>query len=199
MKRILLLLSAFLVAGAFALHAQEPYYGIKSGHLKYENQTSGGLQYNEVWFDDYGMLRKQHDQIMMEGMGNYNTEVLFRDGCVYTSAWFDNDNSNEASMTEGLPDLNYLHPSDAFIKQSQFKEVGTEEVFGKTCKVYTYKTKSLLRTISNKVWVWEGIILKMETKGALGANNSMMVKEFEENPKLPASTFAIPARVKKVK
>ena len=53
----------------------------------------------------------------------------------------------------------------------------------------------LLRTISNKHWVWEGIILKMETRGALGANNSMMVKEFIENPKLPASTFAIPSKL----
>lgn len=197
MKRILL--SVLLLAGALALHAQNPYYGIKSGHLKYETQTSGGIQYNEVWFDNYGLLRKQHDQIKMEGMGNYHTEVLFRDGNVYTSSWFDNENKNEAAMSEGLPDLNYLHPSEKFIKQSQFKEVGTEVVFGKTCKVYTYKTKSLLRTITNKVWVWEGIVLKMETKGALGADNSMMVKSFEQNPKLPASTFAIPAKVKKVK
>ena len=35
----------------------------------------------------------------------------------------------------------------------------------------------------------------METKGALGANNSMMVKEFIQNPKIPASTFAIPEKV----
>ena len=71
MKRILLLLSVLLVAGASALHAQNPFYGIKSGHLKYETQTSGGIQYNEVWFDDYGLLRKQHDQIKMESMGIY--------------------------------------------------------------------------------------------------------------------------------
>ena len=199
MKRFLLILSALLLAGAFSLQAQDNFFGIKSGHLKYETQTSGGLQYNEVWFDDYGRLRNQHDQIMMEGMGNYNTEVIFRDGNVYTSAWFDNERDNTAAMTEGLPGLNYLNPSEEFIKQSQFKKVGTEEIFGKTCDVYTYKTKSLLRTISNKVWVWEGIILKMETKGALGANNSMMVTEFEENPTIPADTFAIPEKVKKVK
>ena len=196
MKRFLLILSALLLAGVFSLQAQDNFFGIKSGHLKYETQTSGGLQYNEVWFDDYGRLRNQHDQIMMEGMGNYNTEVIFRDGNVYTSAWFDDERDNEAAMTEGLPGLNYLNPSEEFIKQSQFKKVGTEEIFGKTCDVYTYKTKSLLRTISNKVWVWEGIILKMETKGALGANNSMMVTEFVQNPKLPASTFALPKVIK---
>ena len=199
MNRVLLLISALVIAGSISLQAQNPYYGIKSGHLKYETQTSGGIQYNEVWFDDYGLLRKQHDQIMMEGMGNYHTEILFCGGNVYSSTWLDNEKSDEAAMTEGLPDLNYLHPSDEFIKQTQFKEVGTEEVFGKTCKVYTYKTKSLLRSVSNKVWVWEGIILKMETKGAFGANNSMMVKEFEESPKLSPGTFAIPAKVKKIK
>ena len=68
MKKILLI-AAGLLLGAMALSAQNAVYGIKSGHLKYETQTSGGVQYNEVWFDDYGQLRKQHDQIMMEGMG----------------------------------------------------------------------------------------------------------------------------------
>lgn len=191
----LLLAAAGLVLGAVALFAQDATYGIKSGHLKYETQTSGGIQYNEVWFDDYGRLRKQHDQIMMESMGNYHTEVLLRDNKVYTMAWFDDDKDQSAKMTEGTPGLNFLNLSDEFIKQTKLQDLGEEEVFGKTCKVYTYKTKSLLRTITNTVWVWEGIILKMETKGALGANNSMMVKEFIQNPKIPASTFAIPEKV----
>lgn len=194
MKKFLLLVAALLI-GAVALSAQS-VYGIKSGHLKYETQTSGGLQYNEVWFDDYGKLRKQHDQIQMEGMGNYHTEILIRDGKVYTNAWFDDDKKDEAKMTEGIPDLNYEEPSEEFIKKNQYKELGTEEVFGKTCKVCTYKTKSLLRTVTYKVWTWKGVILKMETKGALGANNSMMVTEFVQNPKLPASTFALPKVIK---
>ena len=197
MKRTLLLLSALFLA--VALNAQDARYGIKSGHLKYENQTSGGLQYNEVWFDDYGRMQIQHDQIMMEGMGNYHTEVLLRDNKVYTSAWFDDERTNEAGMTEGFPDLNYLNPSEQFKKDTQFKEVGKEEVFGKPCTIYTYKQKELLRTVSYKVWVWEGIILKMETKGILGANNSQMVTLLEENIPIPASTFAVPEKVKEIK
>ena len=110
MKKFLLLVAALLI-GAVALSAQS-VYGIKSGHLKYETQTSGGLQYNEVWFDDYGKLRTQHDQIQMEGMGNYHTEILIRDGKVYTNAWFDEDKKDEAKMTEGTPDLNYEEPSE---------------------------------------------------------------------------------------
>ena len=197
MKRTLLLLSALFLA--VALNAQDARYGIKSGHLKYETQTSGGLQYNEVWFDDYGRMQIQHDQIMMEGMGNYHTEVLLRDNKVYTSAWFDDERTNEAGMTEGFPDLNYLNPSEQFKKDTQFKEVGKEEVFGKPCTIYTYKQKELLRTVNIKVWVWEGIILKMETKGILGANNSQMVTLLEENIPIPASTFAVPEKVKEIK
>lgn len=198
MKKFMLI-AAGLLLGAVALCAQDKLYGIKSGHLKYETQTSGGIQYNELWFDDYGRTRKQHDQTMMEGMGNYHTEILMRDNKIYSNAWFDDEKKDEAGMTEGTPDLNFLNPSEAFVKDTQFKELGTEEVFGKTCKVYTYKTKSLLRTITNTVWVWEGIILKMETKGILGANNSQMVTLFEENPKIPASTFAIPSKVTELK
>ena len=190
------LAAACLILGMAALHAQSSTYGIKSGHLKYETRTSGGMQYNEVWFDDYGKTRKQYDQIMMEGMGNYQTEVLMRDGKVYTNAWIDDAKKDEAKMTESGPGLNLLDPDEAYLKANKIEKLGTEDVFGRTCTVYSYKTKSLLRTISNKVWIWQGIILKMETRGALGANNDMMVTLFEENIKIPASTFNIPETVK---
>lgn len=190
------LAAACLILGMAALHAQSSTYGIKSGHLKYETRTSGGMQYNEVWFDDYGKTRKQYDQIMMEGMGNYQTEVLMRDGKVYTNAWIDDAKKDEAKMTESGPGLNLLDPDEAYLKANKIEKLGTEDVFGRTCTVYSYKTKSLLRTISNKVWVWQGIILKMETRGALGANNDMMVTLFEENINIPASTFKIPETVK---
>ena len=188
---------AILLTGTAAVHAQSSTFGIKSGHLKYETQTSGGIQYNELWFDDYGKLRKQHDQIQMEGMGNYHTEVLFRDGKSYTNAWLDDEKKDEAKETDaGSGGLNLVDPDDAYLKEKKIEKLGTEEVFGKTCTIYSFKTKSLLRTISNKIWVWQGITLKMETKGALGANNLMVVTAFEENVSIPASTFDLPAIVK---
>lgn len=196
MKKVLLFLTCLLL-GAVALNAQCIKHGIKSGHLKYETKTSGGMQYNELWFDDYGATRKQIDQTPMEGMGVYKTEVLIRDGKSYVNAWFDDDKKDEAKMTE-FPGsgLNLLDPDPAYLKENKISMLGTEEVFGKTCTIYSFKTKSLLRTISNKVWVWQGITLKMETRGALGANNDQIVTEFTENPKIPASTFALPKVIK---
>jgi len=191
MKKILLLVAALMFC-AVALHAQGTKFGIKSGHLKYETKTSGGMQYNELWFDDYGKLRKQYDQTPMEGMGLYQTEVLLRDGKSYTNAWFDKEKKDEAKMTESGEGLNLLDPTDAYLKENKVEKLGTEEVFGKTCTIYTFKVKSVLRTVTYKVWVWQGITLKMETKGALGANNSQIVTLFEENVKIPASTFALP-------
>ena len=191
MKKILLLVAALMFC-AVALHAQGTKFGIKSGHLKYETKTSGGMQYNELWFDDYGKLRKQYDQTPMEGMGLYQTEVLLRDGKSYTNAWFDKEKKDEAKMNESGEGLNLLDPTDAYLKENKVEKLGTEEVFGKTCTIYTFKVKSVLRTVTYKVWVWQGITLKMETKGALGANNSQIVTLFEENVKIPASTFALP-------
>ena len=191
MKKILLLAAALMFC-AVALHAQGTEFGIKSGHLKYETKTSGGMQYNELWFDDYGKLRKQYDKTPMEGMGLYQTEVLLRDGKSYTNAWFDDAKKDEAKMTESGEGLNLLDPTDEYLKENKVDKLGTEEVFGKTCTIYTFKVKSVLRTVTYKVWVWQGITLKMETKGALGANNSQIVTLLEENVKVPASTFALP-------
>ena len=191
MKKILLLAAALMFC-AVALHAQGTKFGIKSGHLKYETKTSGGMQYNELWFDDYGKLRKQYDKTPMEGMGLYQTEVLLRDGKTYTNAWFDDAKKDEAKMTESGEGLNLLDPTDEYLKENKVEKLGTEEVFGKTCTIYTFKVKSVLRTVTYKVWTWKGITLKMETKGALGANNSQIVTSIEENVKIPASTFALP-------
>ncbi len=192
MKKILLIAAGLLLASV-ALSAQGALYGIKSGHLKFETQTSGGMQYNELWFDDYGRIRKQHDQTPMEGMGVYNTEIIYRDGKVYTNAWFDNEKKDEAKVTDAGEMPNFLEMDEEFMKKNKIQTLGTEEVFGKTCTIYTYKYKSLLRTITRKDWVWQGIVLKMETKGILGANNLMVVTLFEENVDIPASTFDLPA------
>ena len=195
MKKILLLAAALLFCAA-ALHAQDDMYGIKSGHLKFETQTSGGMQYNELWFDDYGRLRKQHDQTAMEGLGTYHTEILYRDGKMYSNAWFDNEKKDEAKVTDAGELPNFLTMDEEYMKKNKIQVLGTEEVLGRTCTIYTYKYKSMLRTITRKDWVWKGIVLKMETKGALGANNLMVVTEFQENPKIPASTFDLPMVIK---
>ena len=92
--------------------------------------------------------------------------------------------------------LNLLDPDPAYLKENKVTVLGTETVFGKNCTIYTYKVKSMLRTVTYKVWVWQGITLKMETRGALGANNDQIVTEFTENPKIPASTFALPKVIK---
>ena len=196
MKKVSLILTCLLL-GALTLSAQSTKFGIKSGHLKYETKTSGGMQYNELWFDDYGALRKQIDQTPMEGMGIYKTEVLLRDGKSYVNAWFDNERKDEGKMTEmGESGLNLLDPDAAYLKEKKISVLGTETVFGKNCTIYSFKVKSMLRTVTYKVWVWQGITLKMETRGALGANNDQIVTEFTENPKIPASTFALPKVIK---
>ena len=194
MKKILSIAAALLL-GAVALYAQDAIYGIKSGHLKFETQTSGGMQYNEFWFDDYGRIRKQHDQTEMEGLGTYHTEIIYRDGKAYTNAWFDDEKKDEAKVTDLGEYPNFLEMDEEFMKKNKIQILGTEEVLGRTCTIYTYKYKSLLRTITRKDWVWKGIVLKMETKGILGANNLMVVTEIQENVKIPASTFALPAKI----
>jgi len=192
MKKIMLF-AAGLLLGAAALCAQDKFYGIKSGHLKYKTQSSGNPNRREVWFDDYGRYQKQLSQTYRDGLGYFCTETLMRDGKTYTNTWFDDDRKDEAWMAEGTSSINYLNPSDLFVRHTQFKEVGSEEVLGKTCNVYTYRLPGLPTT---KVWVWEGILMREVVQNDAGSlYYDMLVTEFDENPDLPASTFALPTTV----
>ena len=103
---------------------------------------------------------------------------------------------NGRKVTDAGELPNFLTMDEEYMKKNKIQVLGTEEVLGRTCTIYTYKYKSMLRTITRKDWVWKGIVLKMETKGALGANNLMVVTEFQENPKIPASTFDLPTVIK---
>lgn len=196
MKKILLMVAALMMCVA-SLYAQgEKRYGIKSGHIKYETQTGGGVQQNEMWFDDYGRLQKQIDRTDMGEFGMFYTETIIRDGKLYTNAWYNNEKKDEAKMTDGVPGFNYLTLTDQIKKDHKIEESGPETVSGKQCTVYSFTMKQLGRKVSFRQWVWKGIIIKQETKGILGANTTMTIKSFEENVSVPASTFALPKTIK---
>jgi hypothetical protein len=91
----------------------------------------------------------------------------------------------------GGSDINFLNLTDAVKSANKIKEAGKETILGKECTKYTMEAEQMGMTMSQTVWVWNGIALKSLTDGGQFQFGNEAVK-LEENVTIPASTFEIP-------
>jgi len=179
---ILLLATAAGVATAQDGHR----YGIKSGILTQKSEMGE----TTVYFDNYGALEAQ--KMKMNFMGNeMDMTILRKDGKTYMI------NASEKQVQE-MPDggmggnsINFLNLTDAVKSANKIKEAGKETILGKECTKYTMESSQMGMTMTQTVWVWEGIALKTLTDGGQFTFGNEAVK-LEENVEIPASTFDIP-------
>jgi hypothetical protein len=88
--------------------------------------------------------------------------------------------------------------TDAQMKERGMTEAGTETILGKECKVYevdvdkmTGETGDQQMKVKGKVWVWNGIPMKM----VMGDLMKMETTKLEVMESVPAEKFAVPADV----
>ena len=152
MKRLVILLSALLVASAMML-AKEPSkpYGIKSGTYTTVTELMGQKIESKTYFDDYGNL--QSSKVSFLG-----TEVssILRGGKMYTV-----DHTSK-KVEESLPQesVNYLDLTDEIIAKYKIQKVGNETISGKECVKYTMEIAQNGQTAKCTVSVWRGIPIK---------------------------------------
>ena len=90
---------------------------------------------------------------------------------------------NDGSYARAVP--------DKVKAENKIKEAGKETVLGRECTKYTMESSQMGMTMSQTVWVWNGIVLKSLTDGGQFQFGNTATK-LEENATIPASTFDIP-------
>ncbi len=183
-KKILTL--ALLVATAAGVASAQNRYGVKSGILTQKSEMGE----TTIYFDNYGALEAQ--KMKMNFMGNeMDMTILRKDGKTYMV------NATEKQVQEmpeggmGGNNINFLNLTDAVKSANKIKEAGKETILGKECTKYTLEAEQMGMTMSQTVWVWQGIPFKTLTDGGQFQFGNEAVK-FEENATVPASVFEIP-------
>ena len=175
-----------LLASVAGVASAQNRYGIKSGILTQKSEMGE----TTIYFDNYGALEAQ--KMKMNFMGNeMDMTILRKDGKTYMI------NASEKQVQE-MPDggmggnsINFLNLTDAVKSANKIKEAGKETILGKECTKYTMEASQMGMTMTQTVWVWEGIALKTLTDGGQFTFGNEAVK-LEENVEIPASVFEIP-------
>ncbi len=185
-KKFLTLILLLATAAGVATAQNGQRYGIKSGILTQKSEMGE----TTVYFDNYGALEAQ--KMKMNFMGNeMDMTILRKDGKTYMI------NASEKQVQE-MPDggmggnsINFLNLTDADRAANKIKEAGKETILGKECTKYTMEASQMGMTMTQTVWVWQGIALKTLTDGGQFTFGNEAVK-LEENVEIPASVFEIP-------
>lgn len=178
----LLLCLLLIVVGA---EAQTKKYDIKSGIVTFETAIKAGSMTIPkkviVYFDDYGMKEckdtyegdKLAESFFSDGKSLY--KVIHNDKTAYKSG-------NAYRGTELRFDWNEVSAKDK--KDGTAKKLPDMKVAGKACQAFELRNTTFAG--------WSGITLLTDMKSKGMSSTSKAVK-VEENAKVPAAKFAVPA------
>lgn len=187
---ILLIVAVFLVPPDLA--GQTKKYDIKSGIVTFENSTvMGKIKFTErfiVYFDDYGMKECKEtykDNTLSESFFsdgktlytlNHKDKVAYKQGDAYrgTELRFD---WNEVSQKEKA--------------SGKAKQLSNVTIAGKLCESFEVTSTSGKTVFAG----WKGICLMTDLTTS-GINVIAKAVKVEENAKVPAEKFKIPAGYK---
>lgn len=89
--------------------------------------------------------------------------------------------------------VNFIALDDKTVKKNKIKELGEEEVAGKMCKIYSVRVLMMQQYVTNKYWVYQGIVLKSETQNPMSDEPMVQtVTRLEENAVMPDGIFDVP-------
>jgi hypothetical protein len=199
-------------------------YGIKSGVITMTLEMSAGqmpagaptaMASNGTitqTFDEFGAKESFVNETAMEMMGmkiNTKSQIIIRDGFVYVV----DSEKKQATKSKVLKiddpaKLDFMSKDAEYIKRWNIKKEGTEEVAGKPCDIYSFKTDDIQTAsgvdskgknkmpMEGKCWVWNNIGLKAD----FILNGSMTMKtlatKVDEKAAIGSTSFDIPAGYK---
>ena len=148
------------------------------------------------YWDDFG--KKSSTSVSGEMMGQkMNETTIEKDGY---SIKFDAESKQgtKAKKDPNFEDISFHEMTPAQMKERGMTEAGTETLLGKECKVYevdvdkmTGETADQQMKVKGKVWVWNGIPMKM----VMGDLMKMETTKLEVMESVSADKFEVPAGI----
>lgn len=166
-------------------------FGVEQGIMEFKMTTMGMSSTMEMYWRDYGKENATITTMNMMGM-NTTSHTIITNNYVYT--W---DNMTgmgtkvQVDMDKNNMQINYNNLDKSMMDQYNMVEEGTDDVMGKTCKVYTMNYNG----VKSKTWVYKGMALKSESTMA-GVKTVLEVTKLEEGTEPPADVFEIPENIK---
>lgn len=213
-----------LLAMCIGAAAQEAVYTVKSGKITMEGGMGGmqfggpgmggpgmggpggpgmgrGRQAGEempaattvIYFDDYGAK-----QVTVTEFGDRKTRTLVIDGknvMVNDAEKTAREMPSMGGMSSSRTKINFSNLTEKMIKKNKIKELGEEEVAGKLCKKYSYRTAGMNGPVTQTVWIYKGITLKSSMDMGFGEMGQTALS-IEEDIEIDPALFTLPEGVK---
>lgn len=170
-------------------------YGIKSGVIEYI-LTGSQEGTKTLYFDSWGMRQAEYTRSVLS-VGGFTKSLNLANIIDGEYQYMINIDQNSGTKTRNP----ILKSIEQFKGQKGFNEfgeqillsmgankIGSESFLGKDCDVYEMKNTG------TKLWVWEWITLKSETKSG-GLNINVTATRINEGGAVPADKFKIPEKV----
>jgi hypothetical protein len=193
MKRIVFtLITALLLTATLTAAAQDAprRYGIKSGIIKLISSTAGVDTPETQYFDDYGAKESIVYTTDIPGVVKYDNWVITIGNTMYGVSVTEDKRNYGKPSENPVPDLTFNNPSPEVTAKYNIKELGEEKFLDRNCKIFSYETTQRRTTITHKVWIYKGVILKQQSKIR---NRDVLIyaTDFQENVAIPAYAFQI--------
>lgn len=207
-KRLLpfIVLSLLLTCVGRADDAARPR-GMRSGLVEYELSASGmGSTMKGTrteWFDDYGnrtaTLEKsttttkilgrettevKEDLSIVDGDTAYSIDLVKKTGYKGNIAEM---KKMGAMMAQGMAGPGGVQNTRDFVEKNGGKWLPAETFLGRKCDV--------IEMLGVKTWTYKGVNLK-SAGSMMGITTTQVATKFEENVRVPAAKFAVPAGIK---
>jgi uncharacterized lipoprotein YehR (DUF1307 family) len=205
MRKILSLAAVILCIAAMAGckktgSSSDGKYEIKAGSYTYAVGLPGMAPVNTTtYFDDYGSKECSETKMEMKLFGismNQHTRNITKDGYAYTLDMIKKTGTKMKIEAMG-PDMKAGYASLALAMKDtmDIKELGTEDILGKSCKKVSIAQKG--GPSMGTFWIWKNITLKMENKDPhTGISMNITATKIEELDSVPADMFVIPSDFK---
>ena len=170
-------------------------YGVKSGIVEY-TLTGSQEGTKTLYFDDWGMRQAEYTRSVLNvsGFTKSINLVSIIDGEYQYVINMDQRSGTKTRnpIIKAIEDLKDQKGFNEFGEQMILNmggnKIGRDEVLGKDCDIYE------IGNTGTRLWVWEWITLKSETKSG-GLDINVIANKINIGAKVPSSKFDVPDKI----